>query len=389
MRLAELMPWSVAPWRPGRDWPLAAEPETLRRRWRALAEAEGERREELFGPTRARTTRSSVAPLPGRTTATGRLARDPGPCPEPVRVLDGPFDARWLLPDHRLLDTARPELWRAHGPHSRYLLETGPGGPPLLATALLPTGRNPYGRARPVRPLHRGPDPADPNLAPGLLPYLAKELGLPVSAGDVFAWIVCAAVPGAGGCEVPLPRQARAWEAGVAWGTAALALLAPLDGDRPRLPGGRRPYVRAPLVPVAAGEEGPYPVAYVAESESLMVGGGRIAPVPPGAWEFTCGGVRVLAEWVARRTALGAPGTLEGLAPGEWPQERTRELLELITVLALLAEAEASRPEVAGPVLGEAELRAAGVLPVPAAARRPGPALAVREEGPEGQSALW
>lgn len=129
MRLAELMPWSVAPWRPGRDWPLAAEPETLRRRWRALAEAEGERREELFGPTRARTTRSSVAPLPGRTTATGRLARDPGPCPEPVRVLDGPFDARWLLPDHRLLDTARPELWRAHGPHSRYLLETGPGGP--------------------------------------------------------------------------------------------------------------------------------------------------------------------------------------------------------------------------------------------------------------------
>ncbi len=97
----------------------------------------------------------------------------------------------------------------------------------------------------------------------------------------------------------------------------------------------------------------------------------------------------MLAEWVARRTAVGAPGTLEGLAPGEWPQERTRELLELVTVLALLAEAEASRPEVAGPVLGEAELRAAGVLPAPAAARRPGPALAVREEGPEGQSALW
>ncbi|MBL0779784.1 hypothetical protein G6541_22050, partial [Streptomyces albidoflavus] len=24
VRLAELMPWSVAPWRPGRDWPLAA-----------------------------------------------------------------------------------------------------------------------------------------------------------------------------------------------------------------------------------------------------------------------------------------------------------------------------------------------------------------------------
>ncbi|MEU2769573.1 type ISP restriction/modification enzyme [Streptomyces diastaticus] len=384
------MPWSVAPWQPGRTWPLAAEPETLRRRWRALAEAEGERREALFGPTRARTTRSSVAPLPGRVTPTGRLARAPGPCPEPVRVLDGPFDTRWLLPDHRLLDTARPELWRAHGPASRYLLEPGPGGPALLATALLPTGRNPHGRARPVRPLHRDPDAADPNLAPGLVPYLAGELGQAVEAEDVFAWIVCAAVPGPGGCEIPLPARPEEWEAGVAWGRAVLGLLAPLDGGRPRLPGGRRPYVRAPLAPAAgAGGQEPYPVAYDRESESLLVGGGRIAPVPREAWEFTCAGVRVLADWVARRTAVGAAGTLEGLAPREWPQERTRELLELITVLALLGEAEAGRPPAAGPVLGEAELRAAGVLPVPAAARRPGPALAVREEGPEGQSALW
>ncbi|MFD5026753.1 type ISP restriction/modification enzyme [Streptomyces sp. NPDC058373] len=382
------MPWSVAPWRLGRDWPLAPEPETLRRRWRALAEAGVERREVLFEPTRARTTRSSVAALPGRATGAARLARDPGPCPEPVRVLDGPFDTRWLLPDHRLLDAARPELWRAQGPSSRYLLEPGPGGPALLATALLPTGRNPHGRARPVRPLHRGPD-ADPNLAPGLVPFLAGELGVPVAAEDVFAWIVYAAVAGPGGCEVPLPRRAEEWEAGAAWGADRLRLLAPLDGERPRLPGGRRPYVRAPIVPDGTGEDGPYPVAYDRESGSLRVGGGRIAPVPSGAWEFTCGGARVLADWVARRTAAGAPGTLEEVAPREWPQERTRELLELITVLALLSEAEAVRPQAAGPVVGEAELRAAGVLPVPAAARRPGPVLAVREEGPEGQSALW
>lgn len=389
MRLAELMPWSVAPWRLGRDWPLAPEPETLKRRWRALAEAGDERREALFEPTRARTTRSSVAPLPGHATGTGRLARDPGRCPEPVRVLDGPFDARWLLPDHRLLDAARPELWRAHGPASRYLLEAGPGGPALLATALLPTGRNPHGRARPVRPLYRGPDAAAPNLAPGLVAYLAGELGLPVTAEDVFAWTLYAAVPGPGGCEVPLPRRAGDWEAGAAWGAGALRLLAPPDAERPRLPGGRRPYVRAPLVPDGTGEDGPYPVSYDKESGSLRVGGGLIAPVPAGAWEFTCGGVRVLADWVARRTAAGAPGTLGALAPRAWPQERTRELLELITALALLSEAQAARPELAGPLAGEAELRAAGVLPVPAAARRPGPALAACEEGPEGQSALW
>ncbi|WPR50526.1 type ISP restriction/modification enzyme [Streptomyces sp. S399] len=129
-------------------------------------------------------------------------------------------------------------------------------------------------------------------------------------------------------------------------------------------------------------------MAYDRESESLLVGGGRIAPVPREAWEFTCAGVRVLADWVARRTAVGAAGTLEGLAPREWPQERTRELLELITVLALLGEAEAGARRRRGRCSGRRSC-GGGVLPVPAAARRPGPALAVREEGPEGQSALW
>ncbi len=48
--------------------------------------------------------------------------------------------------------------------------------------------------------------------------------------------------------------------------------------------------------------------------------------------------MRVLEQWFAARTAEGEPGTLAAIRPATWPQTWTSELLELITVLALLAE---------------------------------------------------
>ncbi len=111
--------------------------------------------------------------------------------------------------------------------------------------------------------------------------------------------------------------------------------------------------------------------------------------MPPEAWDFEAGGVRVLEQWFAARTADGEPGTLAAIRPAVWPQAWTSELLELITVLALLAQARAAREEltVTDPVT-TAELRGAGVLPVPGRARRPASVLDSREEGPEGQLAL-
>jgi hypothetical protein len=155
------------------------------------------------------------------------------------------------------------------------------------------------------------------------------------------------------------------------------------DGDRPKLPGGRRPYVRAPL------PARPLTLRYDVEEETLHLDEGRIAPVPPEAWEFEAGGARVLEQWFVARTARGVPGTLAAIRPAAWPQAWTSELLELITVLALLAELRPQREQLTltDPVTA-AELRRAGVLPVPEAARRPASVLDHREEGPEGQVAL-
>ena len=374
--LADLMPWSVAPPRLGRGWPAGPDAASLKSRWDALLKAEGPDREALFEPTRSRTLRSAVGRLPGQSSGTEKLLRATGPCPEPVRVLHAAFDEQWLIPDHRLIDAARPELWRVADERQVFVVESpsDTGGPQLLATSHLPLLRP--GR---IRPLHRRPGGAEPNLAPGLLEHLGKRLGLAPAPADVLAWIMATVRPG---LTVPLTEDGELWSRGVELGRRILWLMR-RDGERPKLPGGRRPYVRAPL------SSRPLTIDYDRDEETLLLDEGRISPVPPEAWDFEAGGVRVLEQWFTARTAPAEPGTLPAIRPATWPQAWTSELLELITVLALLAEVRPQQAEltVTAPVTAS-ELHTAGVLPVSDAARRPASVLDHHEEGPEGQFAL-
>ncbi|MFI6854854.1 type ISP restriction/modification enzyme [Streptomyces sp. NPDC050416] len=378
--LADLMPWSVAPPRLGRGWPAGPDPASLKARWDALLKAEGPDRETLFEPTRSRTPHTAVGQLPGQAgSGTQKLARASGPCPEPVRVLCAPFDEQWLIPDQRLIDAARPELWRVADERQVFVLEApeAPGSarevPRLLVTSLLPLLRP--GR---IRPLFRRPGGQEPNLAPGLLEHLGTRLGSAPTPLDVLAWITATARPD---LSVPLTGDADAWARGLELGHRLLWLMR-RDGERPKLPGGRRPYVRAPL------PSRPLDLRYDRDEEALLLDEGRVSPVPPEAWDFEVGGVRVLEQWFAARVAEAEPGTLAAIRPATWPQAWTSELLELITVLALLAELRPlEEPEVPDPVTAT-ELREAGVLPVPASARRPASVLDGPEEGPEGQLAL-
>jgi len=372
--LADLMPWSVAPPRLGRGWPTGPDAASLKARWDALLKAEGPDREALFEPTRSRTLRSAVGQLPGRTGGTEKLARASGPCPEPVRVLAAPFDEQWLIPDQRLIDAARPELWRVADEEQVFVVETPTDGrgPQLLATSVLPLLRP--GR---IRPLYRRPGGTEPNLAPGLLEHLSSRLGIPVAPLDVLAWTVTAIRPG---LAVPLTDDPDLWARGVESGRRTLWLMR-RDGDRPKLPGGRRPYVRAPL------PSRPLVLDYDRDEETLLLDEGRVSPVPPEAWDFEAGGVRVLEQWFAARVAEPEPGTLSAIRPATWPQTWTSELLELITVLALLADLQPLEDELTSRI-SASDLREAGVLPVPESARKPASVFDHHEEGPEGQFAL-
>ncbi|MEV8211628.1 type ISP restriction/modification enzyme, partial [Streptomyces sp. NPDC079189] len=225
----------------------------------------------------------------------------------------------------------------------------------------------------------------EPNLAPGLLGLLRARHGDAVTAESVLAWIVTAARHSPAGCVVPLPADTERWWAGVELGRELLRLQlrGARGGERPRLPGGRRPYVRA-AVPAAPGT-----LEYDSDDEALLLGTGRISPVPAGAWEFRVGGVRMLELWFERRTAADGADGLEAIRPRDWPQEWTSELLELIAVLALLAELRPRKKALTdGPQLTTGDLRTAGVLPVAATARRPASVLDHQEEGPDGQFAL-
>ncbi|WP_428934286.1 type ISP restriction/modification enzyme [Streptomyces sp. ACT015] len=373
--LADLMPWSVAPPRLGRGWPTGPDPASLKARWDALTKAVGPDREVLFEPTRARTTHSAVGQLPGQTSGTGRLARATGPCPEPVRVLSAPFDERWLIPDHRLIDAARPELWRVADGDQVFVVETAaPEGPALLATACLPLLR-----PGPVRPLFRRPGGAEPNLAPGLLELLAARLGLSPTPRDVLAWILTAVRPD---LTVPLTADPEQWSRGVESGRRALWLML-RDGERPKLPGGRRPYVRAPL------PSRPLTLRYDRDEETLHLDEGRVSPVPPAAWDFRTGQVPLLEEWFTARVGDPEQGGLAAIRPAVWPQSWTSELLELITVLTLMADVRKERAgfRVTDPITAT-ELTRAAVLPPPSRSRRPASVLDHHEEGPEGQFAL-
>ncbi|MET7620930.1 type ISP restriction/modification enzyme [Streptomyces sp. NPDC005408] len=383
--LDELMPWGTAPLRLGRPWVMAPDAASLQARWDALVRAEGVEQDTLFGCTRARTPRSAASQLPGQTTGTSRFVREDGPCPVPVRVSHGAFDEQWLIPDHRLIDVARPELWRVADERQLFVVEhcwvAESAGPAVSVSAMLPDGHSPAGRPGRIRPLYRRPGGIEPNLAPGLLSALGSRYGREVDADELVAWIVAAAEPSAAGCVVPLPADPRVWLSGVELGRrmTQIQLRGARGGERPRLPGGRRPYVRA-AVPAR-----PDAITYDAEDEVLSLGDGRISPVPAEAWDFHAGGVRMLELWFEHRTAAAEPGTLEAIRPAVWPQEWTSELLELITVLALLGELRGRQDELkVGPEITELP----GVLPPPTAARRPASVLDHHEEGPEGQFAL-
>ncbi len=183
--------------------------------------AEGSGREALFGPTRSRTTRSAVGQLPGQSSGTARLERESGPCPEPVRVLHGPFDEQWLIPDHRLIDAVCPESRRVADERQVFVMEqtampdtSGPVLPPVASVLPLSAGRG--GR---VRPLHRRPGGREPNLAPGLLEHLGTRLGHSPDPVDVLAWTVAVARSGrAGHAPSRSPRTRGRGRTASGWG---------------------------------------------------------------------------------------------------------------------------------------------------------------------------
>lgn len=256
-------------------------------------------------------------------------------------------------------------------------------------------------------PLWRDEAGTDPNLLPGLVGYLSRELGFEVAAQDFVAYVAGIAghagytrlfhedlaIPGV---RIPLTRDPGLWAEAVEVGARVIWLYtygrrytSPAAGrpaESPRPAEAARPKVTATI----PNDEGNMPeiVTYDAASETLHIGSGAIHPVPSSTWEFQVSGYLVVQRWIQRR--LRDPeGTrkseLDEIVATRWSATFTTELLELLSVVALLVSEEATQADVLERVLahdmvGASDLEEAGLLPVPTEARKP-PSAAAPSEG--------
>lgn len=139
--------------------------------------------------------RSAKPGLPGFPHADRPVADESGPPLDPVPVDYRSFDTQYVIPDDRVLERPRADLWRICGGYQTYITEQHtqplpPGGSGLTFTANTPDMDHLKGSAGGrVLPLYAGPDRSDPNLAPGLIALLTARLGTPVTPEDVLAYI--------------------------------------------------------------------------------------------------------------------------------------------------------------------------------------------------------
>ena len=397
-RLADLMPWqhSGVQWK--RTWPIAPDPETLGRRWRALlASADPGERSRAFKETRDRKIDFKGPSLSGNGETGESIAELPrdAPAPHAERYAWRSFDRQWVLADTRLGDYLRPDLWRVQGERQVYLtsLLNHPlgEGPALTACSHVPDlhhFRGSFG-AKEVIPLYRSADATEANLLPGLLDRLGAEYGRAVTPEDFAAYVYGVSAHPAFTARfsaeldtrelrIPVTRDGALFEAVRDRGARLLWLHTwgerfvseePAQGPHPRgpRPRGRTPSGAARCTKAVPGDAEGCPTAfrYDGAARTLHVGEGEYAPVAPEVYGFEVSGLMVVQSWLRYRMRDGAgrrSSPLDGIRPGCWTSRFTTELLEVLWVLEATVEAWPEQERLLAAVV-EGDCMGAGELP--------------------------
>ncbi|MEV8428932.1 N-6 DNA methylase [Streptomyces sp. HUAS 31] len=395
--LTDLMPWYKPGITTNRNWVISPSQTTLRRRWDLLIqERDSTTKQALFKETRDRTLDKEARHIPGHPHPPTLLRDERGPCPKPERIARRALDRQWLIPDGRVIDFSRPDLWRAAVDGQVFVIEQHTQrlqtGPALLFTALIPdvhffNGNG--GRALPL--LH-----ADrvPNIAPGLQNHLANSYGIrDVLPEDLLAYIAAVTAHPAfteryaddlnsPGVRIPLTADGALWHDAIRLGRHIL--WASTYGTRCINPGDGRPAGTTtnwwiPIHPEIkyAREVGadvlPSTISYDSEHGRLIIEGGIFTGVTPRMRNYTTGGRNVLDSWLAYRsdrTVGKVTSHLDRERPERWEPDWSRELVEILAVLRHLTAAEPQQEEllsriVAAPMIDVAELTRRHILPVP------------------------
>jgi hypothetical protein len=398
-QLGDLFPWHAPGVKPNRTWVYSPDADILKRRWARLTAAPPAEKRVLFKENDTRTIDSVVKPVPGLSEHKETLLHEHGPCPTPVRVAYRAFDRQWVIPDLRVQDRPRPDLWRVRGATQMFVIEQHAqpltAGPGLLFSAHIPDMDHFMGHhGGRVLPLYRDSAGLMPNLAPGLSKAFSQRLGTAPGAEDLLAYVACVAAHSGftarfseelktPGVRVPLTADPDLWSEAVRIGREVLwlhtygeRLSAGRPSGAPKLPQGQRP--KAVVVIPDTPDGMPEKITYDPETETLHVGSGEIRPVSSEVWEYEVSGMKVVKKWFDyRRTNPSGrrSSPLDDLNPDRWPAKFTTELLELLNVLGRCVDLEPQQAGLLdricqGSLVSVADLEQAGVLPVPDRVRK-------------------
>lgn len=373
--LADLLRVSSPGVKPNRTWVYSPSLELLEARWRRLVgEPNLEEKETLFKRTRDRTLTSTPLPLPGRT-GRARLAVESGAMEVPVRSAHRSFERQYLIPDGRVLDTARPELWSAADVDDQlFIIEQHAApissGPGVVLSALIPDMDMFNGRGGRAFPLYRARRFS--NLTTGLTALLTETYQSRVEPADVAAYVAGVVAHPAftarfkdelttPGVRVPLTADPVVWAQAVALGKEVV--WAQTFGERFADPGsGRAPgSIRFPvgddrritsLTPVPT--DLPTDMWYDDATRTLHLDGGSFGPVDQRAWAYDVGGMNVLTKWFSyrKRRPGGRKSTpLDHMHVARWPAEWTSDLIDVLSVLTRLVSLEEEQSSLLDAVL--------------------------------------
>lgn len=365
-KLTGLFPWRNPGSAAHRTWPVATDAEVLKERWMTLASAPRGDRAAMFGETRDRKVSKKYRPIEEpkdgvRLPAIEDLT-DASPVPAIEPYAWRAFDRRWILADHRVLDTPRPPLWFVRGERQLYfttLITTRLGaGPAILAETCVPDFNHFNNRACQVVPLYRDPNGKDPNLAAGLLDALSSALGVSVTA-DEFACYVYALLAHPGyearftgelaelEPRVPITANPSLFQEAVGIGkrliwlhTRGSRFVDASEGRPSSLPPGQARL----MVPIPNSEEhAPREIFYDEGSHRLGIGQGVVEAVSPDVYGYEVSGHHVVPYWIRARLAepVGvAASPLDRIGRRRWTATATSQLLELLWMLERAVELE-------------------------------------------------
>jgi hypothetical protein len=398
--------WSSPGVKTHRTWVVAPDASSLTDRWnRLISEKEPKEKERLFHPDRDRhLTKAVKVDLGAHSVRTIVVDQDNQSVMPPERYAFRSFDRQWIIPDHRLLSMARPDLWsRVSG---RQVFVTAPedlsptNGPAFTISNLIPDQHHYHGRGGRIYPLWNDKVGVDSNVKPKLLTHLAKIYGRQVKAEDVMAYVAAVMAHPSftaryaddlvrPGLRVPLTADAKLFEEAVALGSEVIWLHCygeryadPKAGRPKQAP--RLPKEIAPRIP-AQGEIPPAPAPlpdtmdYDPATRRLKIGDGYVENVTPEMWAYEVSGKQVLWQWFSyrrrdrSRPIIGdrrPPSPLDSIQPENWLAEYTTDLLDLLNVLGRLVALEPAQADLldricAGHLITHEELEAAGALQQP------------------------